>query len=365
MFKKYWIAFAAVLAVATSIVVVLPTVEATADDGACYGKAYITGSSTNELMIVDTVTNTVDTTLTAGLDSPVGFVISPDGGFGYLANSGSDEILKYDLATNSVVETYSGLLTPYYIGITPDGSKIAVSEVASGANSVAIIDTTSGAMTRVSLSASPFELLINNAGSKIYVAGSNTIWSIDLTTETVLATISTTGSGLGMGITPDDSKVYIAQGSSAGRVDVVDTATDTLLTPIMSTDGPYWITVSPDGSTVWSVLYDADPGQVIRIDTATDTIVATLTLNGVPNPYLSGVTADGSQFYVFGYDPGTNVIDPSTDAVAVAGWTAPGDPWDFRTCPVAVPPAPTTSTTVPGPTTTTAGTDPVVPAFTG
>jgi DNA-binding beta-propeller fold protein YncE len=179
---------------------------------------------------------------------------------------------------------------------------------------------------------------------------------IDLLSETVLETIPTSGGGLGIGILPDDSKVYIAQ--SADGVDVLDTATNTL-TNIAIPDDPYWITVSPDGSTVWAVLYGNNSGAVARISTSTDTVVATIQTPSAPNAYLSGITADGAKLYIFGYSPGTDLVNPVTDSVATAAWTAPGDPWDFQTCPFAAPPTPTSTTS------TTTESNPVAPAFTG
>lgn len=327
--------------------------------GACFGKAYITGKNSNSLMIVDTIADSVIETVTSGLSSPVGFVISSDGSTGYLANFGANEVLEYDLETMAVTRTFSGLSGPYYMGINPAGTKLAVSE--RSGSSIAIIDLISSAVTHVALSAAPFQTTMNHVGTKIYVAGSSRIWVIDVATEAIDAEIPTTGSGYGIGVLPDDTKVYVAQGDYG--VDVIDTSTNTLTNTTIP-NRPYWITVSPDGSTVWSVLYGDTNGSVARIDTATDSVVATVSTPTAPSAYLSGITADGSTLFVFGYDPGTAAVDPLTDTASPAAWTAPGDPWDFQTCGVAVPPTPTTTSTTIAPTTTSGG-DPVVPEFTG
>ena len=95
-----------IFATLLSLWVAAPTSTSALPLGACGGRAYITGKSGNEMMIVDTISDSVITTLTAasnGLDVPVGFRISPDGNFGYLANNGNDEVLKIDLETNATV----------------------------------------------------------------------------------------------------------------------------------------------------------------------------------------------------------------------------------------------------------------------
>lgn len=311
-------------------------------------------------MIVDLVNDTVTATLTAasnGLDEPVGFRISPDGNYGYVANLGTNQVLKLDLATNATIASFP-VAGAFYIGITPDGSKLAVSR--QNGNAIAIVDTSTGATTQVPLNGSPFSVLINNAGTKIYAAGANKIWVVDIATLNV-TTVNTPsgGTGNGIGILPDDSRVYVAQ-QWGNRIDVLDTTTNTLLTPISVPNEPLWITVSPDGSTIWTPQYATGANSVARISTATNTVVATLPTPNAPQSYLTGITADGAKVYVFGYAPGTNVVDPATNAVTLSAWTAPADPWDFQTCPFATPPSPPTTS---GSTSTSP--DPVIPTFAG
>ncbi len=85
---------------------------------------------------------------------------------------------------------------------------------------------------------------------------------------------------------------YIAD-SGYSRVLAVDTATDEVIARIPLAETPEGVAAAPDGKTVWVTSYRAD--QVSRIDTATNTVTATVT---VDNPRAVAVRPDGDRVYV-------------------------------------------------------------------
>jgi YVTN family beta-propeller protein len=101
--------------------------------------------------------------------------------------------------------------------------------------------------------------------------------------------------------TPDGSKAYV--GSANGVVDVLDLATFTWSGSIV-VGGPYQdsvngLSVSPDGSRVFALW-----GNLVAIDTATDTVVASIYAGNTPTSMA--LSPDGRFAYVasaFGYGP--------------------------------------------------------------
>jgi YVTN family beta-propeller protein len=67
--------------------------------------------------VIDTVTNTVVTTVTVGA-CPDGVAVTPDGKQAYVANGCSSSVSVIDTATNMVVATVLG------VGDEPQGSRL-------------------------------------------------------------------------------------------------------------------------------------------------------------------------------------------------------------------------------------------------
>jgi len=74
--------------------------------------AYITDTSSNDLYIIDTATNTVVTTVAVGV-SPFGVAATPDGSLVYVANSGDNTVSVIDTATATVTAP------PVAVGTSP------------------------------------------------------------------------------------------------------------------------------------------------------------------------------------------------------------------------------------------------------
>src|SRR5215470_13460234 len=94
---------------------------------------------------------------------------------------------------------------------------------------------------------------------------SNTVSVIDTATNTVSATIPIGPSPLGVAVSPDGSKVYVANGPD---ISVLDTATNTVSATIPIGPSPLGVAVSPDGSKVYTT--NELDSTVSVIDTATN-----------------------------------------------------------------------------------------------
>jgi YVTN family beta-propeller protein len=139
----------------------------------------------------------------------------------------------------------------------------------------------------------------------------------------VIANIDLAGDPYGLACTPDSSTVYIAL-LDANAVAVVDTATNTVTSTIpLSTTSygdPAFVAITPDGSTVF---VDEQGGDGIAvISTASNSVVGYYPAATEPGNIPAGVavTPDGTQLYVANEGTGNNdgsisIVDTSKFAI--------------------------------------------------
>jgi YVTN family beta-propeller protein len=118
------------------------------------------------------------------------------------------------------------------------------------------------------------------------------------------------GSPRGVAVTPDGRKVYVTNAGNDTEsliddtVSVIDTETDDVVATITINDSSFGVAVTPDGSKVY--VTNLNRPTVSVIDTGTNTVVALIGM-GV-GPRGVAVTPDGSKVYV---------ANPSDNRVAV------------------------------------------------
>jgi YVTN family beta-propeller protein len=154
-------------------------------------------------------------------------------------------------------------------------------------------------------------------------------------TNTVVATIPVGPipfAPIGIAITPDGTRVYVTNAGdpfdvASGTVAVIDTATNTVVATIPDL-GAFGVAITPDGARA----YVAN-GIVSVIDTATNTVVATTDYRVLASIAVA-ITPDGTRAYAtnagngFNNIPkGASVIDTATNTVVTnIPITAPGPP---------------------------------------
>jgi YVTN family beta-propeller protein len=87
-------------------------------------------------------------------------------------------------------------------------------------------------------------------------------------------------------VSPDGSKVYVTNDFSFS-VSVIDTATNTVTATIPLTVGshPFGVAVTPDGSKVFVANEQSQPGSVSVIDAATNAVTATIPVGSGPQAF--------------------------------------------------------------------------------
>jgi YVTN family beta-propeller protein len=123
-------------------------------------------------------------------------------------------------------------------------------------------------------------------------------------------------------ITPDGRHAYITNTNAAaspGSVSVIDTATNTVVATITVGDQPQGVAISPDGSKAWVIDFGFQNGPGISIiDTATNTVTTTITA-GLGAPFAAAFSPDGSRAYVTDLGLGkVLVFDTATNAIVAS-----------------------------------------------
>jgi YVTN family beta-propeller protein len=149
----------------------------------------------------------------------------------YITNNLSNTVSVIDTATNTVIATVSVGGGPFGVAVTPDGSKVYVTN---GDNTVSVIATATNTVigSPIPVGREPFGVAVTPDGSKVYVTISidNTVSVIDTATDTVIGSPIPVGrQPFGVAVTPDGSKVYVTNGDNT--VSVIATSATHMATP--------------------------------------------------------------------------------------------------------------------------------------
>ncbi|MEO6030206.1 MAG: hypothetical protein ABIR79_25335 [Candidatus Binatia bacterium] len=146
--------------------------------------------------------------------SPAGIVVSPDGSRVYVARSGGGRVM--DAATNVMLATAASPTDPYGLAVGPDGSRLYVTS----GSGLSVLDTTSLAV----VATVPFE---PSRGVAVTTDGSGSTSRMDAPSARSPRRHGSysTPYGNGIALTPDGSRLYVAN----GEMSIVDTASDTFL----------------------------------------------------------------------------------------------------------------------------------------
>ncbi|MGB9941091.1 PKD domain-containing protein [Methanosarcina sp.] len=283
--------------------------------------AYITNINSNTVSVIDTATNTVTDTVNVGY-GPQGVAVTPDGTKVYVTNPGNgyqypdSTVSVIDTATNTVTKTVSVGVHPIRVAVTPDGTKVYVTNSESS-GTVSVINTATNTVTAtVPVGAYPMGLAVTPDGTKVYVAvtGINAVSVIDTETNTVTATINDEVGPAEVVVNPEGTKVYVAH-PSKDLISVIDVTTNTVTDTLkynIDIGSPYGITVNPTGTELCATHHSSNIVSVT--DTATNTVTAVVPVGYQPEEVA--VTPDGTKVYVTNsHSNNVSVIDTDTNTV--------------------------------------------------
>lgn len=155
----------------------------------------------------------------------------------------------------------------------------------------------------------------------LYVAQTTGVTGFDAVTGEQSATLPTSLTPAGsIAFSPDGTTVYAAVGgypgsgatNTAGELDVIDSATNTITAQIPVGDDPTGVAVSPDGATIY--VADFGSAAVSVVSAASDTVIDTIPVDN--EPQALSVSPLGTLLYVTEFSTNSvTVIDTIDNAV--------------------------------------------------
>ena len=263
-------------------------------------KAYVTNSNSTTVTIIDIAANTVSGTI-GGFEGPSGFAITPDGTHAYVNNYGvgvdsgnGTTVNVVDLNTNAIVGSPITVgQAPAALAITPDGAYVYVISYVDGnpgTGTISIIRTSDNSVQLNAITgfSGPFAIAITPNGKYAYVTnfGSNnfspvgtTVSVVDISSNTVVATITVGIQPAGIAITPDGSYAYVSNyytlydgpnftdlTASQGTVNIIDIQTNKVISPVIKVGlSPDAIAISSNGQFAYVTNYTSNTVSVIPL----------------------------------------------------------------------------------------------------
>lgn len=269
-----------------------------------------TGSST-DIYAVDMVNKTQATTAKCSLPFKVNDAAS-------IAETKSNNIVKNDTLNlfdcdsvyykgawyNYPTTIYDTLKSVYgcdsvdlVVHVTLENSKRDYAYVSSTkSNNVSVINvSTNTVVATIPVGLWPVGVSASGDGTKVYVANlnSNTLSVISTLTNTVIATVPVGLYPAGVSVNPNGGNIYVSNQVS-NDVSVINSNTNSLIATIKVGKSPNGLVVSPDGLKVYVANRLSDSISVIS--TSTNQVIATISV-GV-NPGLIAISPDGVKVFV-------------------------------------------------------------------
>ncbi len=271
--------------------------------------AYVPNSTSGTVSVINVTNNALINTIPVGTN-PKGVSVSHDGSKIYIANTNSNTISVIDATTNSVTATIPVTPNPTGICVKPDGTRVYVTDALYNGFFQVINTTTNTVIATITAGSNAPEIVVHPNGSKVYIGNNNNPSISILNTSTNTITGHITAWGLYLAISPDGSKLYASDGG--GTVTIINTITNTATGTVSVGANCRCLCVSPNGSRIYVANWNS-AGTVSVIDTLTNSVIATIPV-GV-YPWGISVTPDGSKVYV------TNVQGNSVSVINTASNT--------------------------------------------
>ncbi len=216
-------------------------------------------------------------------DAPHRVKLSPDGSVCIATSVLSDNFSIINTAT-AEVETIIPLGDrPQDIAFTSDSRRAVVTGL--NGNNIAIVDLARNSMTTVTVGSGPATVVITPNDSFAYVGniGSNTVSCVRLSSAQVVANIPCGEIGIvwgsygvwsGLAMSPTGQYCLVAA-SFDDQVHVIETATNTIVATLTTGDFPLCIEFDSTGEYATVTNYMAGTYTVMRIDGANSSVIAT------------------------------------------------------------------------------------------
>ena len=236
-------------------------------------------------------------------------VVSADGSTVYIATPGPIEAI--DVVAGRLKGIVPGMLSPKRLAVSADGDRLYATGWSDGVLSVLDPLTLSETAT-IPIGTQPLGMVISPDDSRVYVAAADAFSAVDVKTNRVVDSLPSGIDPTGIAASRDGRVLYTANQAS-GSVAVIDAERRKITASIHTGGNPLGIALTPDGRRAYVSNFKI-PGSVFVIDTATNTQVASVDLPGQEAGIA--VTPDGRHVLVSNYYWNTiSMIDVDTNAV--------------------------------------------------
>ncbi len=206
----------------------------------------------------------------------------PEGSDSCAPDSGTDESFLYrvDTKTFQIDQVIPVGAVPKYVAITPDGTKVLVSNWCT--YDLSVVDVASAKETaRIPIGRYPRGIAVAPDSRTAYVAvmGGSEIMAVDLGSRST-STLATVGSGpRHLVISPDGSTLYVTS-NRAGTVSAVATDNGTVTASVSTGTEPRSMAISTDGTALYVVEYQSS--KVVKLRSADLATLDTVTTDYHP-----------------------------------------------------------------------------------
>jgi DNA-binding beta-propeller fold protein YncE/predicted nucleic acid-binding Zn-ribbon protein len=246
---------------------------------------YVTNSNGNQILAIDTTSNSIIQTKNIGCTSN-GIAVSPDGNYVYIVGTNST-LMKMESDTYDIVDTLAISDASNNIAINPAGTKAYIgASNGSTINLVSVVDLTADWSTYTPTTINfPANYFSNNIrmtpdGSKLFVMlfFESSLGVINCSTDSIVQTIGVPGGGpLNVVFTSDSATGYVAM-NSANTVVKFDVATGDISTdPTITVNNPWGLRVSDDDAYLFAAAHGES--KVSKIDLSDHSEVAYFNTN--------------------------------------------------------------------------------------
>lgn len=276
------------------------------------GEFPFTSGATPRISVISTSTYQMHTIPLPSDAAPGAIVFSPDQAKAYLPVSPS-EVDALSVSTGQILSRITAPGTIFGIAISPDGTRL-LAPSSGTAEALAVDVSSEDSLGSVPVGAMNFgnqlfleygAVAVSPDGARAYVTdfGSAAVAVIDTLSKKLIRTVPVGQEPLGVVVSPGNSKVYVANSLSIS-LSVINAETfdvDTVALPAQAY--PSAIAITPDGRRLYVAEnnfqpdFGRAPGWVFVIDTNTLKVVNAIR---ILYPMALTVSPDGQQLYVLG-----------------------------------------------------------------
>lgn len=250
--------------------------------------------------------------------SPRKLVVTANGRWAYVANSGSGTVSVISTATGNVVATVPVGGDPIGLAVSTNQKQVFVSTCSD--EKIYALNIASNTVAYSFTTGTCGDLVATPDGKTLYIGGSPTLRDITvatIATRSLAEPIFTGAAVIDLTSSADRKGVYVSNGDDYAIL-IVDTAAPQAPQKRFTTSHPPVASApSPDGKTVYASLgldlFTGPSNAVEVIDTATNRVRATIAINA---PGDLAVSPDGSKLYVLSQGDNTIVtVSTATNRV--------------------------------------------------